>query len=216
MLVPPFPPPTDMLMPSAVDVFDTGCVVLLSPPPSPMDTPTPASEVEVFVSAAFVEVLGTGITFVVAILVGTMLLGGELAGRDVSTILIEGVGDCTTEDFDSVEVDSMRLVGFWDDGLLLAIVVGFFSELLLIFGVVAIVMSIDGVEVMIGFDVEDNKPTVTVYGHAGKTWPTAERVAVQPEITLEFIASVDALEAEVAVVGLLPVDDFSRTDVDDC
>jgi hypothetical protein len=73
-----------------------------------------------------------------------------------------------------------------------------------------------GVDIMIGFDVEDNKPTVTVCGHAGRNWPATERVAVQPEITLVFIVSVgDVLEVEVAVVGLLPVDDFSRTDVDD-
>jgi hypothetical protein len=100
---------------------------------------------------------------------------------------------------------------------LLSIVVGLFCDVLLIFDVVGIVTIVVGAEIMVGFDVESASPIVTVCGHAGRTWPTTERVAVQPEITLEFIVCVgDVLEVEVAVVGLLPVDDFSRTELDDC
>jgi hypothetical protein len=62
-------------------------------PPSPMDTSIPANEVEPFASPALVEVLGPGTTFVVALLVGTTLLGGELVGTDVSTTLVGEVGD---------------------------------------------------------------------------------------------------------------------------
>jgi hypothetical protein len=61
-------------------------------PPSPMDTSMPANEVEDLVSTALVEVLGPGTMFVLALLVGTTVLGSELVDSDVSTTLVGEVG----------------------------------------------------------------------------------------------------------------------------
>lgn len=176
-------------------MFETG----LELEDNAVDEGTVDPENEPMVAASADLVPGTNIGSVGTLVAGTIvsvsgdLLAELIIGEAVLGTDVDASWDLLTKlEVAGLEVAKLEVEELISDILLLVVSTTFEVAELLVETIILVGKAVTGV-----FEVEKKESRVIVCGHAGKTWPTTERVAVQPEITLVFMPVYDGIKTEV-------------------